>query len=121
MRPFTSLACAALLVGAASAWGGETRSLNVDWRFSWAQETIPLQRAVASMERGGVAVTAPSYDDGGWERVSLPHPVNAHDSFDNHAVDPGESEFRRGVMFYRKRFALNGGAGKVFLTFETVR
>ena len=136
MRPFTSLACTALLVGAVSALGGEPLNLNADWRFSWAKETIPLKHALASMEKGGVAVTAPSYDDGGWERVSLPHPVNAHDSFDNHAVDPGESNFRRGVMFYRKRFnwgTRNGetasakamadkrGMGKVFLTFETVR
>ena len=73
------------------------------------------------MEKGGVAVTAPSYDDSGWERVSLPHPVNAHDTFDNRAVDAGEAEFRRGVMFYRKRVALNGETEKVFLTFETVR
>ena len=117
----------------ASARDEEARSLNVDWRFSWAQETIPLQQAVASMEKGGVAVTAPSYDDSGWERVSLPHPVNAHDTFDNRAVDAGEAEFRRGVMFYRKRFDWGTGngergtgngerrMGKVFLTFETVR
>ena len=121
MRLLASLACFALLVGAVSALGGEPLNLNADWRFSWAKETIPLKHALASMEKGGVAVTAPSYDDGGWERVSLPHPVNAHDSFDNHATDPGESNFRRGVMFYRKRFVLNGGAEKVFLTFETVR
>ena len=111
MKSLVLLACSALLVGAASAESGEARNLNADWRFSWAQETIPLQRAVASMEKGGVAVTAPSYDDSGWERVSLPHPVNAHDSFDNRAVDAGEAAFRRGVMFYRKRFVLLGGMG----------
>ena len=91
--------------------GAETRSLNADWRFSWANETIPLKNAMASMEKGGVAVNDPAYDDGAWETVSLPHPVNAHDSFDNHAVDPGEALFRRGMMFYRKRFALERGMG----------
>ena len=121
MRPISLLACAALLLGAAaSALGGETYNLNADWRFSWAKETIPLKQALASMEKGGIAVSDPSYDDNGWETVSLPHPVNAHDSFDNHAVDPGESNFRRGVMIYRKRFTIPVPA-KAFLTFETVR
>ena len=64
----------------------ETRSLNADWRFSWADETIPLKKAMASMAKGGVAVSDPAYDDGAWESVSLPHPVNAHDSFDDRAV-----------------------------------
>ena len=82
----------------------ETHNLNADWRFSWAKETIPLKQALASMEKDGVAVSQPAYDDSGWEVVSLPHPVNAHDSFDNHAVDAGEAAFRRGVMIYRKRF-----------------
>ena len=137
MKPIPSLACAALLVGAAaSAPGGETYNLNADWRFSWAKETIPLRQALASMEKGGVSVNDPSYDDSGWETASLPHPVNAHDSFDNHAVDPGESNFRRGVMIYRKRFDWGTGngkrgsafakatadkTGKAFLSFETVR
>ena len=84
----------------------ETRSLNADWRFSWADETIPLKKAMASMAKGGVAVSDPAYDDGAWESVSLPHPVNAHDSFNDRAVDAGEASFRRGVMFSRKRFAL---------------
>ena len=104
----------------------ETHNLNADWRFSWAKETIPLKQALASMEKDGVAVSQPAYDDRGWEVVSLPHPVNAHDSFDNPAVDAGEAAFRRGVMIYRKRFDWgtgNGewGMGKAFLAFETVR
>jgi len=100
----------------------ETLNLNADWRFSWANETIPLKKAMASMAKGGVEVSDPAYDDGAWETVSLPHPVNAHDSFDNHAVDPGEASFRRGMMFYRKRFSLAAAPkGKAFLAFETVR
>ena len=106
---------------AADPHGGETHNLNAQWRFSWAKETIPLKQALASLERDGVAVSEPAYDDSGWEVVSLPHPVNAHDSFDSRAVDAGEAAFRRGVMVYRKRFALPGDAGKAFLAFETVR
>lgn len=69
-----------------------------------------------------MAVTAPEYDDSDFEAVSLPHPVNAHDSFDNHAVDPGEANFKRDMMFYRKRFTLTSAPeGKAFVTFETVR
>jgi len=104
------------------ASSGETLNLNADWRFSWANDTIPLKKAMASVERDGVAVSDPAYADGSWESVSLPHPVNAHDTFDEHAVDPGEATFKRGVMFYRKRFDLSAvPAGKAFLTFDTVR
>ena len=108
-----------------------TYSLNADWRFSWAKETIPLKQAMASMVKDGINVTDPAYNDNAWEVVSVPHPVNAHDTFDNHACDPGEATFRRGMMFYRKRFKLPLGSavakamadktGKAFLTFETVR
>ncbi len=97
-------------------------NMNADWRFSWTKGPLPLSNAVKSMEKGSVAVTAPGYDDSDWERVSVPHPVNAHDSFDDHAVDAGEATFKRDMMFYRKRFTLDAApAGKAFLTFETVR
>ena len=139
MKHLSFLVCAAMVLGAMpSAHSAETHNLNADWRFSWAKETIPLKQALASMEKDGVAVSQPAYDDRGWEVVSLPHPVNAHDSFDNHAVDAGEAAFRRGVMIYRKRFVLPEGkgnreegsafakatadkTGKAFLAFETVR
>ena len=112
MKSLPLLACAAMVFGVmASAYGGETHNLNAEWRFAWAKETIPLKQALASMEKDGVAVSQPAYDDRGWEVVSLPHPVNAHDSFDNHAVDAGEAAFRRGVMIYRKRFVVSGGMG----------
>ena len=84
----------------------ETFSLNADWRFAKATKPIPLAQAKASVETEGVKVESPSFDDSAWETVSLPHPVNAHDSFDDRAVDAGESSFFRGMMFYRKRFAL---------------
>ena len=111
MKIGLSFVVAVLTWGLSAAAFAETFSLNADWRFSWANETIPLKSAMASMEKNGVAVADPAYDDGAWELVSVPHPVNAHDSFDNHAVDAGESNFRRGMMFYRKRFTLPWGTG----------
>ena len=84
--------------------------------------TIPLAQAKASVETKGVKVEDPAFDDSAWEIVSVPHPINARDSFDNHAVDAGESSFWRGMAFYRKRFTLDAAPkGKAFLTFETVR
>ena len=99
-----------------------TFSLNADWRFTKAPVTIPLAQAKASVETNGVKVEDPAFDDSAWESVSVPHPINAHDSFDNHAVDAGEASFWRGMAFYRKRFTLDAAPkGKAFLTFETVR
>ena len=100
----------------------DTFSLNADWRFTKAPVTIPLAQAKASVETNGVKVEDPAFDDSAWEAVSVPHPINARDSFDNHAVDAGESSFWRGMAFYRKRFTLDAAPkGKAFLTFETVR
>ena len=104
---------------------GNRYSLNADWRFMKAPQTIPLAQAKASVESGGVRVEDPSFDDSSWEEVSVPHPINAHDSFDERAVDAGEANFWRGMAFYRKRFTLPGGRGlekgKAFVAFETVR
>ena len=89
----------------------DTFSLNADWRFTKAPVTIPLAQAKASVETKGVKVEDPAFDDSAWEIVSVPHPINARDSFDNHAVDAGESSFWRGMAFYRKRFSLPEGTG----------
>ena len=106
----------------ACAQAGNALNLNSDWWFSWTKAPLPLSNCVKSMEASGVAVFATEYDDSAWEQVSIPHPVNAHDTFDEHAVDPGEASFRRDMMFYRKRFVLPPfPEGKAFLTFETVR
>ncbi len=96
--------------------------LTADWRFAKARETIPLARALASLETAGTKVESAAFDDSGWERVGLPHAVNAHDSFDSRAEDAGEGDYFRGVMVYRRRVRLDGVAGrKFFLEFETVR
>ena len=120
MKKISTVACVFLLM-AACAQAGTALILNSDWRFSWTKAPLPLSNCVKSMEASGVAVFAAEYDDSAWEQVSIPHPVNAHDTFDEHAVDPGERSFRRDMMFYRKRFVLPEGRGKACLTFETVR
>ena len=101
---------------------GAVYSIDADWRFTKAPKTIPLSQAKASVETNGVKVEDPAFDDSTWEAVSVPHPINAHDSFDDRAVDAGEASFWRGMAFYRKRFALDAAPkGKAFITFETVR
>ncbi len=115
------LASLAALISSVSAASG-VYSLNADWRFTKAPKTIPLSQAKASVETNGVKVEDPAFDDSAWEAVSVPHPINAHDSFDDRAVDAGEASFWRGMAFYRKRFALDAAPkGKAFITFETVR
>ena len=109
----------------------QTFSLNADWRFAKAPQTIPLAQAKASVETAGVKVEAPAFDDSAWEVVSVPHAINALDSFDNRAVDAGEASLWRGMAFYRKRFALprmenvkwkmENEERKFFISFETVR
>ena len=49
----TVLSLAALLAVSASA---ETLNLNADWRFAWANETIPLKNAMASMAKDGIDI-----------------------------------------------------------------
>ena len=133
MKNILTFACAvfACVAGAFGLNAEDVLNLNADWRFSWTKAPLPLSNCVKSMEAGGTSVFAPQYDDSAWEHVSIPHPVNAHDTFDEHAVDPGEASFRRDMMFYRKRFVFSEGSavakamadktGKAFLTFETVR
>ncbi|MCR5413234.1 MAG: beta galactosidase jelly roll domain-containing protein [Kiritimatiellae bacterium] len=99
----------------------ETFSLDDGWMFAKSPETIPLARAKAALETGGAKVEDVSFDDSKWEKVSVPHAINAHDSFDGRAVDAGESSFWRGMAFYRKRFSLACAPEKAFISFETVR
>ena len=128
MKIQSAIAVAIAALGLAASSAGAVYSLNADWRFIKAPKTIPLAQAKASVETAGVKVEEAGYDDSAWEAVSVPHPINAHDSFDDRAVDAGEASFWRGMAFYRKRFALpagtgNGewGTGKAFIAFETVR
>ena len=94
----TRIIVAAAFCTALVSLAGETYSLNTDWRFVKASNTIPLSAAKASVENGGTKVEDPAFDDSQWETVSVPHPINAHDSFDERAVDAGEASFWRGVV-----------------------
>ena len=89
MKIFYTLAVklAALMLSVSAA--GAVYSIDADWRFTKAPKTIPLSQAKASVETNGVKVEDPAFDDSAWEAVSVPHPINAHDSFDGRAVDAG--------------------------------
>ena len=58
--------------------------------------------------------------DDAWQRVSVPHCVNAHDTFDGHAGAWGEETQWRGTMFYRKKVEI-GKVAKAFLEIEAIR
>ena len=58
-----------------------------------------------------------------WTSVSLPHSINAHDTFNSRAADAGGAGWR-GLAYYRKRFTLDDAdpaAHKYIVEFETVR
>ena len=73
-------------------------------------EPTPREREVLELVADGLSNEEVAgrlgidYDESGMERVSVPHCVNAHDSYDNRACDRGEAEFWRGWMLYRKAF-----------------
>ncbi len=112
---FSAVALAPLFASASR------QSLDIGWTFAKSPKTIPLAEAKAALEGAGEKVENPSFDDSDWERVSVPHAINAHDSFDSRAVDAGEGSFWRGMAFYRKRFSLVSKPEKAFISFESVR
>ena len=107
-------------VGLASGAFAEVYNMNVDWKFSKLNWGRGLQAAVDGNLQDGRPVYAPDYDDSAWETVSVPHPVNAHDTYDNHASDAGEASMFRGWMAYRKRLTIPAGR-HFFLEFEAIR
>lgn len=101
-----------------------TYNLNVDWKFKKASGTVyPLASALASVKKGDKDFYAVDYDDSDWETVSVPHPINAEDSFDDRCYDSGEANQYRGFMFYRKHITVpaEDAGKKMFLEFESVR
>ena len=105
-----------------SAWN---LGMNVDWKFSKAKGvTFPLADALKGMAKDGKQFYDVDYDDSDWQTVSLPHAVNADDSFDSLIADAGEQDLYRGFMFYRKKFrpiSHENEKKKFFLEFESVR
>ena len=110
-------AVAALVASVASA---QTWNMNVDWKFTKLNWAVGLPAALAANQKDGKDVFAVDYDDSAWETVSVPHAVNAHDSYDGRAVDAGEGSLFRGWMAYRKRFTRPAGK-HFFLEFEAIR
>ncbi len=101
--------------------GAGAYNFNLDWKFSRLPAGIAgLPAARLAIARDGKEFFDPKFDDSAWEDVSLPHPVNARDSYDGRSVWWGEEEFFRGWMFYRKKFVAPKGR-HFFLEFESVR
>lgn len=102
-----------------------TYNMNVDWKFKKAADgsEYPLAKASASVAKDGKDFYDADYDDSDWDTVSVPHPINAEDSFDSSCDDKGEGGLYRGFMFYRKHITIpESDAGKkLFLEFEAVR
>ncbi len=104
----------------------ETYNMNFDWKFRKADSSAVFPLADASeaiKDANGKYFYEVGYDDSTWETVSVPHPINAEDSFDNLALDSGEQGLYRGFMFYRKNITVPESAAgkKVFIEFEAVR
>lgn len=100
-------------------------NMNIDWKFRKADlaKVFPLATALEGVAKDGKQFYEVGYDDSDWETVSVPHPINAEDSFDNLAGDAGEAGLYRGFMFYRKTITIpaSDAGKKLFLEFEAVR
>lgn len=112
-----------------------TYNMNVDWKFKKATEntsdkndkenppSFSLTTATASvLDANGKKFYEVDYDDSSWEDVSVPHPINAEDSFDYTCKDSGDGIWR-GFMFYRKHVTVpaSDAGKKMILEFEAVR
>ena len=98
-------------------------NLNIDWKYKRPSAAFPLADAVNSEVKDGKNFYDMDYDDSAWELVSVPHAINAGDSFDGLIIDAGEAGLYRGFSLYRKEFVLPASeAGrKAILEFEAVR
>ena len=98
-------------------------NMNIDWKYKRPNVAVPLKDATASMVKDGKNFYEVGYDDSDWETVSVPHAINATDSFDGLGVDAGEAGLYRGFSFYRKNITIPAQhVGKKFiLEFESVR
>lgn len=101
-----------------------TYNMNMDWKFRKAVDgSKGLIDSAAAIKQGNLNFYDIGYDDKDWESVSLPHPVNASDSFDGVIRNSGEGGIYRGFMFYRKHVTVpaSDAGKKMFLEFESVR
>lgn len=100
-----------------------TYNMNLEWKYMRPSTSFPLADSIASAVKGGKNFYEVGYDDSDWETVSVPHAINALESFDGNAYDSGEAGVYRGFSFYRKNINIPAtDAGKKFiLEFEAVR
>lgn len=98
-------------------------NMNIDWLYKKPDKTFPLASAVESAAKNGLNFYDVGYDDSDWEQISIPHAVNAADSFDELGGDFGEHDFYRGFSLYRKHMLIPSAdkGRKIFLEFEAVR
>ena len=102
-----------------------TYNMNIDWKYKRADDsaTFPLAAASAAIAKDGKQFYDVDYDDSDWETVSVPHAVNAEDSFDEAGVDKGEKNLYMGFMFYRKEMTIpaSDAGKKLILEVEAIR
>ncbi len=106
----------------------QTYNMNIDWKYTRPEGAFPLKDAVASVKQTTadgreVNFYDAEYDDSKWETVSVPHAINALDSFDETGGDFGERHLYRGFSLYRKNITISESdiGKKAFLEFESVR
>lgn len=99
-------------------------NMNIDWKYKKAEngKTWPLSTAMDGVKSGAKNFYDKDYDDSNWETVSIPHQVNAADSYTTLGSNEGDTGQYRGVVFYRKHFTVpNDAAGKkLILEFEGI-
>ena len=97
-------------------------SFRQGWRFLRA-DAFPLDRAAEAVrDASGNDFSHPSYDDSGWETVTLPHTFNDADLF-SVPIEDGGSGQRRTVAFYRNMLTVpeEHRGKRVLIEFEGIR
>ena len=100
-----------------------TYNMNLDWKYKRPGTDFPLASAADSVAKNGKQFYDVDYDDSDWDTVSVPHAINALDSFDGLAADAGEGGLYRGFSFYRKHITVPASdtGKKLIMEFEAVR
>lgn len=100
----------------------EVYNMNIDWKYKKPETTFPLQNSISSVAKSGKQFYDVDYDDSDWETVSVPHQVNASDSFTTLGSNQGDTGQYRGIVFYRKHFTVPADAAgkKLFIEFEGI-
>lgn len=99
----------------------EVYNMNIDWKYKKPSTSFPLASAMDSVkDSAGKAFYEVDYNDSDWEGVSIPHQVNAADSFTTLGSNQGDTGQYRGIVFYRKHFTVPADAAgkKLFIEFE---